>query len=122
MIKIIVLLKRRAELSQAEFIAYWRDVHSRVASESPGFKAHMGRYVQNYPIAGLSPENEFSGVVECWFDTREDMMRCTDNYYYKSIVRDDEEKFIDWSSVLHFVVEENVVYDRCTLTEAGEPH
>jgi len=119
MIKIIVLLKRRPDLSQEDFIAYWRDVHSGVAASGPGFKKHMGRYVQNYPIPGLSPENEFAGVVECWFDSYDDMIACTDNAYYRSVIREDEGKFIDWSNVVRFVVEENVVFDKYTRADVS---
>jgi hypothetical protein len=41
-IKVIVLLRRCADLTKEEFIAYLRDCHSVIAAEGPGFKRHMG--------------------------------------------------------------------------------
>ena len=112
MIKVIALLKAKSGISQEEFIEYWKNVHGRVAEQGPGFQKYMQRYVHNYPIKGVSPENGYAGVVECWFNSVEDMQKCTDNDYYRDIIYPDEEKFIDWSNPIAFIVEENTFYDR----------
>lgn len=111
MIKIIVLLPAREGVSQEAFKTHWKDVHGPLALAAPGSK-YMKRYVHNYPIAGLSPDNGFAGVVECWFEDEEQMRLCTDNDHYRNVIVPDEERFIDWSRAIRFVVEENVVLDQ----------
>jgi hypothetical protein len=75
--------------------------------------------VQNRPIPGVSLESEFEGVVECWFDSYEDMVACTDNDHYRDVIREDERGFLDFSNPVRFIVEENLVYDRYAGTASG---
>lgn len=110
MIKVIALLPARTGLSQQEFIDHWKHVHGPLARRAPGAK-YMRRYVHNYPIEGISPDNGFAGVVECWFESLDEMNACVDNDFYREVIAPDEERFIDWSRAVRFIVEENVVID-----------
>ena len=111
MIKIMVFLKRRPELSHDEFIDYWKNVHAPLAAEAPGFVEHTGKYMHNYPEPNADGEYDYDGVVECWYDSLEDMKACTDNDYYREVIRPDEAKFIDLPTS-KLIVTENTVFSK----------
>jgi uncharacterized protein (TIGR02118 family) len=66
MIKVIVLLQKRADLSREQFTQHWREVHGPIAQRLPGLR----RYVQNH-LAGDNAAAD--GVAELWFDSSDDM-------------------------------------------------
>ena len=84
MIKLVFALRRKPELSQAEFQAYWRETHAPlVAQRAETLK--IRRYVQVHTVDlielgglhqafqkrnGGSPA-PFDGVAELWFDDME---------------------------------------------------
>ena len=77
MIKSLSLLTRRPELSHAEFVRHWLEIHAPLAHAVPGVK----RYVQNH-IAGErtrpdipTTEVAVDGVAELWFDDAAAMAR-----------------------------------------------
>ena len=81
MIKLIMCLARRSDLSREEFQAYWKDDHGPFFMENAGIM-RAKKYVQSHTIT--SPLNdgmrqsrgmleEFDGVAEVWFESREAM-------------------------------------------------
>ncbi len=62
MTKVIVLLSKKAEMSQEEFARHWRDVHGAIAVRMPGVR----RYVQNHVTVEGAP---YDGIAEMWFDS-----------------------------------------------------
>ena len=60
----MVLLRKRAELSDEEFARYWLERHAPVAEKMPGLR----RYVVNVVRRPQGREPDFHGVVELWFD------------------------------------------------------
>jgi uncharacterized protein (TIGR02118 family) len=68
-------LKRRSEMSAAEFDDHWRNQHARLLLEAA---PAMHRYAQNYP---LPPENGRAwgmgcdGVEESWFASLDDLKK-----------------------------------------------
>ncbi len=65
MIKVIVVLHRRPDLSREEFVRYWREVHAPLAEKMPGVR----RYVINPTAEAFAMgEPSFDGVAELWFD------------------------------------------------------
>ena len=82
MIKLIMCLRRRQDLTRQQFQDYWLEKHG------PFFMKHAGtmrakRYVQSHTIEtplneamrasrGLQPE--YDGVAEVWFASEEDLM------------------------------------------------
>ena len=61
MIKVMVFLTKRDDLSRDEFRAHWRDPHGAIALRMPGLR----RYIQNHALADGA---EHDGVAEMWFD------------------------------------------------------
>jgi uncharacterized protein (TIGR02118 family) len=68
MVKVLIVLTRRTDMSRDDFRRYWRDVHGPIGASMPGVR----RYVQNHATLDGAP---FDGLAEMWFDTAEDMQR-----------------------------------------------
>ena len=117
MIKLIMCLKRRSDISRDEFQSYWRDKHGPFFMEN----AHvMGtkRYVQSHTLS--SPLNEgmrdsrgmqeaFDGVAEVWFESEESLMAAMGSSDMAELgpkLVADENNFIDHSGSSAFIVDE----------------
>jgi hypothetical protein len=72
MIKLIMLLKRRPDLSMEEFIDRYENRHAKLAE--PHIRKSACRYVRRYlhqvpdPVLGDMPEPEFDVISEIWFE------------------------------------------------------
>jgi len=67
MIKAMIMLTRRADMSHEEFVSWWLDEHVPLASGLPGVRKVVLNVVdEGYDEAG------FDGVSELWFDSRAD--------------------------------------------------
>jgi uncharacterized protein (TIGR02118 family) len=65
MIKFMVVVYRRAELTRAEFRRHLEDVHGPLVRKLPGLK----RYVQNYVCDDLKRKHPgWDAIVELWFE------------------------------------------------------
>lgn len=68
MLKLMVVLVRRRDMSPAEFRAYFRDIHGPMGEALPGLR----RYVQNYRTDDPNREPPpWDGIAELWFDDYE---------------------------------------------------
>ena len=106
MVKLIAAIKRLPQMPHEEFVRYWLEEHSKLASQTP----HLRRYVINIVDRSFFPRNEppFDGFAEMWFDTVEEMnegmaWRKTDG------LREDEKKFI--GEIQGVVVREHVIIE-----------
>lgn len=78
MLKLIMCVKRRADLTAEEFDRYWRENHARLVTkhaETLGIR----RYIQTVPYANTSaqealrqtrnaPQVDYDGCAELWWD------------------------------------------------------
>jgi uncharacterized protein (TIGR02118 family) len=71
MFKLMVLLKKRDNLSADEFARYWLETHAPLAKKMPGLRKYVVNVVQRPP----NREPEYDGIVELWFDDRENMKK-----------------------------------------------
>ena len=121
MLKIIICMKRKPEMSRAEFLRYWKEDHAKVVAEVAGAMG-MRRNVHNHTIAtpidarireGRGAEaDDYDGVAESWFDSLEALVSATSSDEGRRAARrlaDDEARFIDFSRSRIFFVEEHVV-------------
>jgi uncharacterized protein (TIGR02118 family) len=67
MVKLLSLVRRRAELSPDEFAEIWLRDYAPVASRLPKLR----RYVVNV-VTPASEEHEYDGFAELWFDSETD--------------------------------------------------
>jgi uncharacterized protein (TIGR02118 family) len=119
MIKIFFCLRRRPELSHAEFLEYWSKSHGPLvikASSVTGLK----RYIQNRTVASDLSERgrairqtaePFDGIAEAWIDAtaRQNLMASESGRALFEQIFADEQKFIDMQSSVYFAVEEHVL-------------
>jgi len=71
MFKLIILLKKKPNLSDEEFTKYWLETHAPLAKKMPGLR----RYVVNVVRRPPSREPDCNGVVELWFDDVDSMKK-----------------------------------------------
>ncbi len=68
MLKAVILLTRRPELSRDDFRRWWLDEHAPMARQLPGCCRLVFNVVE--PEAGAA-EPPCDGISELWFDSRE---------------------------------------------------
>jgi len=117
MIKLVMCLMRRSDLSREEFQDYWRNSHGPFFMENVHVM-RAKRYVQSHTLS--SPLNEgmqksrgmldaFDGVAEVWFESEEGLMEAMGSEEMADLgpkLIADENNFIDHSRSSAFIVEE----------------
>lgn len=108
MYKVVTLLKRRADMSVAEFHAYFRDVHGPLGTAHPEIR----RYVQSYTLAQGYRGGEllFDGLSETWFDSAEGFAAYK-RHPQTAAVLEDGANFLDISRTVVMPVEVHVMKD-----------
>jgi uncharacterized protein (TIGR02118 family) len=121
MLKIVICMKRRPDMSRAEFLRYWKEDHAKVVTEVAAAMG-MRRNVHNHTIAtpiderlrrGRGAEmDDYDGVAESWFDSLDALVAATSSEEGRRAaarLAEDEARFIDFSRSRIFFVEEHVV-------------
>lgn len=104
MIKWVGVVKRRPDITHAEFLRHWRDVHGPLAAAMPGLR----RYVQNPPLEVPGREPRYDGVAELWFDDLASL-RASFQSPQGQKVGADQAEFIDQEHSFSLFVEEREV-------------
>ena len=112
MIKFTILLKKRQDLTQEEFVQHHKNNHAPLFKSLPEVQQYVRKYVQGHalPVAlpGMPPP-AYDGTTELWFDTTEDIAKVFTAPSYMEIIRPDEEKFLDLPGCGFLVCAENPV-------------
>jgi uncharacterized protein (TIGR02118 family) len=66
MTKMVFVGRKRADMTEDEFIVYWRQIHAPLVSAIPGIR----RYVIYAVIGFHSAVPVCDGLAEMWFDSR----------------------------------------------------
>ena len=117
MIKLVMCLFRRSDMTRAEFQDYWQNQHGPFFQENAA-TMRAKRYIQSHTIdsplnegmresRGMLPE--YDGVAEVWFDSEEDLMEAMgseDMQQLSAALLEDEGKFVDHSKSCAFIVRE----------------
>lgn len=123
MFKMSFAVYRRPDLTQEQFLDYWRNVHAPLAVKHA--KAlRIRRYVQmhagDYDMARLMTQSRgclppHDGVVEIWWDSEEDRMAAAASEEGRLAgleLREDETRFCDMSrSTVAFGYEHVIIED-----------
>ncbi len=111
MVKLIVAVKRRADLSVEAFQQHWRTRHAPLVLACPATARYIRGYVQclTIPAAYADGEPSFDGTAELWFDSDEDRARFFSDPDYLQTVQPDEARFADMQQTRFFVTEEHRV-------------
>jgi len=111
LIKLIVAVKRRADVSIEQFHEHWRTAHAGLVNENPATRRYVRRYVQCHTVAAEYARGEvaFDGTAELWFDSIEDKDAFFSDPDYVRQIQPDEGRFADMARTVGFVTEEEVV-------------
>ena len=97
MVKFSIFLRKRAGMSQNDFVAYHKTHHASLFTSLPEVKQYVRKYVQCHvvPVAlpGF-PDTYYDGITELWFDDVESIGKVFAAPEYLRLIRPDEEKFI----------------------------
>lgn len=68
-VKRIGLLHKKKSLTHEQFVAHWLNVHAELCKKLP----KMRRYSINFIDRAKSPNLNYDGFSELWFDSEEDL-------------------------------------------------
>ena len=118
MIKLIMCLTRRADLSREQFQDYWLNRHGPFFQKNAGLmraKKYLQAHTIDTPLndgmrelRGMLPE--YDGVAEVWFESEEDLMNAMsspDGQQLSEALLKDEANFIDHAKSSAFIVKEH---------------
>lgn len=114
MIKLIVAVRKRPDMSVEAFQDHWRTRHAELVRNSPATAKYIRKYVQCHTMLDQYGKGEvaFDGTAELWFDSVADMEAFYSDPDYLSHVQPDEARFADMSKTVFFVTEEELVLDK----------
>lgn len=102
MVKAIVLLPRRSDMSRDDFERYMRETHLPLVARIPG----MRRLVVNWVLPDPNgPAPAYDAVAEDWFDDAQAMGAAFASPEGKSVV-DDTPNFLDMSRFQLLITDE----------------
>ena len=118
MIKMVMCLCRKAELTREQFQDYWLNKHGPFFQENAG-AMRAKKYVQSHTVEtplnegmrssrGMLPE--YDGVAEVWFESEEELMAAMtspEGQKLSAALLEDESNFIDHSRSSAFLVREH---------------
>ncbi|HSF95968.1 MAG TPA: EthD domain-containing protein [Thermohalobaculum sp.] len=118
MIKLVMCLHRRADLTREQFLDYWLNKHGPFFQKNAN-TMRAKKYVQAHTIdtplnAGLRESRgmqpEFDGVAEVWFESEADLiaaMSSAEGQALSAALLEDEGNFIDHARSSAFLVQEH---------------
>jgi uncharacterized protein (TIGR02118 family) len=111
MIKLIVVVKRNAAMSPAQFHDYWRTEHARKVRSIPACARYIRRYVQAHTLEAeyATGEPAYDGTAELWFDTVADKDAFYSDPDYLAVVAPDERVFADMAQTRFLLTTEEEV-------------
>jgi uncharacterized protein (TIGR02118 family) len=121
-IKVVMAIRRRDDVSPEEFHRYWREEHGPLARGllEP---LNVRRYVQTHTVdtdlnaqlaAARGTVAAFDGVAELWWDSLDDLVAAfgsEEGQRANAALAEDEARFIDLERSSLFLTEEQVVFD-----------
>lgn len=118
MIKFVMCITRRPDISREKFKDYWMNQHGPFFmsnADAMGAKKYVQSHTLNSPLneglrssRGMRPE--YDGVAEVWFESEEaliDGMSSPEGQKLGAALQEDEGNFIDHSRSSAFIVEEH---------------
>ena len=97
-VKLLALLRRRADLSPEQFHAHWSGPHARFFSENAVLREHILAYQQNHRFAEdytRDPYTSWDGLAEQWYASMKDFYASAGGASFNELVAPDEERFMD---------------------------
>ncbi|KAJ7040311.1 hypothetical protein C8F04DRAFT_1083160 [Mycena alexandri] len=119
-IRVSVLIRRRTDLTQEQFLQYWTTNHVQIFSNVKKVQEKIIRYNQ---FLILEPESDqlaavgfpilqYDAAAEFFVERLDDLMELLQDQEFKEKVTADESNFLDHSSIQVLVGEDRVQYER----------
>jgi len=119
MIKLVMCVRRRPDLSRAEFQDYWLNHHDPLFHKFAGtYKAI--RYIQSHTMNTPLNDNvkkargmseEYDGIAEIWWKSEEDFIEAIsspEGQKLRTVFLEDEAKFLDFTRSSAFFTREYI--------------
>lgn len=117
MIKFVMCITRRSDLTREAFRDYWENKHGPFFmsnADAMGARKYIQSHTLNSPLnqglrASRSMQPEYDGVAEVWFDSEQALMEgmsSPEGQKLGAALLEDENNFIDHSKSCAFIVEE----------------
>jgi uncharacterized protein (TIGR02118 family) len=103
MFKMIILLRKKENLSDEEFSRYFLEVHAPLAKKMP----LLSKYVANLVRRPPNREPDYNGVAELWFDDTDSMKKAF-AAPEGQVTQNDSEKFTS-GTVTMFIDEHSIL-------------
>jgi uncharacterized protein (TIGR02118 family) len=74
--KLIILAKRRSDMSRDDFTAYYENTHKLLIANVPHVRHYVRRYLEPATLVGRPPKHPdgaFDVLTEVWFDSQDDL-------------------------------------------------
>ncbi len=118
MIKFVMCLRRRPDMTREQFQDYWKNNHGPFFMKNSG-TMRAKKYVQSLTVdtplnEGLKNSrgmlSEFDGIAEVWFESEEDLMEAMNSpegQKLSTALLEDEGNFINHAQSSAFIVKEH---------------
>ena len=114
MIKLIVAVRKRPDMSVEAFQDHWAKRHAELVRSCPATTKYVRKYVQCHtlPEEYANGDVAFDGTAELWFDSVADKDAFFNDPDYLRDVNPDEENFADMMQTVFFVTTEATIVDK----------
>ena len=99
MIKLVLLFRRRPDITPAEFLRYWEEVHVPLVRQVPGIRRYVISPVLRSPDSGQPVAD---GMAELWF-ADEEALNAALVSPESAVTARDARNFIARGSIFRFV-------------------
>lgn len=99
-IKVVITLVRRDDMTREEFLTYWREEHAPLAEALP----RLRKYTTSEPV---DPDAPVDGIAQLYYDDIEDLEASMDSPEARR-VREDSPNYTDPEAGEQYVVRETV--------------
>jgi len=122
MIKLVYIVRRRADVPPEEFRKYWLEHHGPLV-RSFAQNARARRYVQSHtfdtPINSLLAQSRgmgdpYDGITEIWWDSLGDLalvLNSAEGLAANKPLIEDEGRFVDLARSFIFLTEEHTIFE-----------
>lgn len=105
MFKLVLLFRKREDMSHEEFVRYWREVHIPLVKKVPNIR----RYVISPTCGAPMGDADYDGMAELWFDDEQTALAALETPETAATGRD-ARNFIERGSMSRFFsIEEEII-------------
>ncbi|KAJ6576411.1 EthD domain-containing protein [Mycena vulgaris] len=119
-IRVTVLIRRRPDLTQEQFLQHWTTEHVQIFSNVKKVQEKVIRYNQFHILKPESdqlaaagfPVPKYDAAAEFIVEKLDDLMELLQDQEYQQKVTADESNFLDHSSIQVLVGEDHIQYEK----------